>query len=178
MISLPEVFLGASEPLFPSDAVVALLVLSDGRYIMQLRDLKPGIFFPGHWGLFGGAMEPAETEEETLRRELEEELGFVPSSMTRFVALDFDLSPAGGTKVCRVVYEVPVGPEDLATFALGEGTAFEALSVEDILTQLRVAPYDSFAIWLHHARTRLVRDQVSPGEMPSSRGVSKVQGES
>ena len=44
-------------PLAPKDAVAALIVLDDGRYLMQQRDDIPGIFYPGYWGLFGGAIE-------------------------------------------------------------------------------------------------------------------------
>ena len=42
----------------PHDAVAALLVHEDGSYIMQLRDSKPEIFYPGHWGCFGGQSIP------------------------------------------------------------------------------------------------------------------------
>src|SRR5262245_60295753 len=75
---IAEVFLGSSVPLTPSNAVAALLVLPDGRYVMQLRDLKPHIFYPGHWGLFGGAVDEGEDERQALSRELAEELGFRP----------------------------------------------------------------------------------------------------
>ena len=50
-----DFFLGGEGELTPSDAAVALIVLDDGRYLLQLRDQKPKIFYPGHWGLFGGA---------------------------------------------------------------------------------------------------------------------------
>ena len=53
--------------------VAALLVLDDGRYVMQLRDAIPRIFYPGHWGCFGGAVEAGEEPEQALRRELAEE---------------------------------------------------------------------------------------------------------
>ena len=41
-------------------AVAAMVVLEDGRYLMQLRDNKPDIYYPGHWDFFGGAVEPGE----------------------------------------------------------------------------------------------------------------------
>jgi hypothetical protein len=41
------------------DAAAAIIVTDDGRYLMQERDDTPGIFYPDHWGLFGGAFEPA-----------------------------------------------------------------------------------------------------------------------
>jgi 8-oxo-dGTP pyrophosphatase MutT (NUDIX family) len=107
VISLNDAFLGSAEILVPSDAVAALLVLADGRYVMQLRDTKPHIFYPGHWGLFGGAIDDGETEIEALTRELAEELEFEARELDRFVRLDFDLSVIGAGRVFRAVYVVP-----------------------------------------------------------------------
>jgi 8-oxo-dGTP pyrophosphatase MutT (NUDIX family) len=70
------------------NASAALLVLDDGRYLLQLRDDKPGIWYPGHWGCFGGAADPGEEAVATLRRELREELALEvhdPEWFTRFV---------------------------------------------------------------------------------------------
>ena len=52
-----DYFIRADGPLKPSDAVAALQVREDGRYVMQLRDAKPNIFYPDHWGCFGGAVD-------------------------------------------------------------------------------------------------------------------------
>ena len=50
---------------------VALAMLHrDGRWLMQLRDEIPTIVAPGCWGLFGGHLDPGETPEQALRREL------------------------------------------------------------------------------------------------------------
>jgi 8-oxo-dGTP pyrophosphatase MutT (NUDIX family) len=43
--------------------------------LLQLRDDRPEIGAPGHWGTLGGHMEAGETPEETARRELLEECG-------------------------------------------------------------------------------------------------------
>ena len=48
----------------------------------------PEIFFPDHWGLFGGATEPGESDEQGLRRELMEELTL------DFQKVIFAISPA------------------------------------------------------------------------------------
>lgn len=56
---------------------VALAVLDcDGAWLLQLRDDCDTIVAPGCWGLFGGHLEPGETPERALRRELLEEIGY------------------------------------------------------------------------------------------------------
>ena len=51
----------------------------DGRWLMQLRDEIPTIVAPGCWGLFGGHLDPGETPEQALRRELLEEISWQPT---------------------------------------------------------------------------------------------------
>ena len=59
----------------------ALLLDQHGRYLTQIRDEIPGILHPGALGLFGGAVEPGETANQAMRRELAEEIGFVPDDL-------------------------------------------------------------------------------------------------
>jgi 8-oxo-dGTP pyrophosphatase MutT (NUDIX family) len=131
-------------------------VLEDGRYVMQLRDEKPDIFYPGHWGCFGGAVDATESPRQTLRRELREELEFElraeARELTRF---DFDFTPLGGEKVSRIYFEAPVTKAEFERFVLHEGSAFEAVDVRELLQERRVTPYDAFAIWVHASRHRL-----------------------
>src|SRR5262249_50094214 len=53
---------------------------------MQLRDSNPAIFYPDHWGCFGGAVEAGEPPAVALVRELEEELAVTlsPAELARF----------------------------------------------------------------------------------------------
>lgn len=52
-----------------------ILINSKNEVLLQLRDNKPGILFPGCYSLFGGKIEESETKEIALKREIEEEIG-------------------------------------------------------------------------------------------------------
>ena len=149
-----NLFLTADGKLQASDAVAALIVLEDGRYIMQLRDAIPNIFYPDHWGCFGGAVDEGEKPIQALRRELLEELEFEVVNAKEFIRFDFDLTNLGQTKVYRIFYEVTVPAKSYARFTLREGAQIKAFSGTEILSQQRVTPYDAYAIWLHLRRSR------------------------
>src|SRR5262245_32663663 len=150
-------FLGSREPLRVSDAVAAIIVVDRQRYLMQRRDDVPGIWYPGHWGLFGGAADAGEDEMAALRRELAEELELEFETATPFVRLDFDLTPMGLKRYWRAYYEVAIGAADCKRLVLREGAEMRALSGDDALSLPRLCPYDSFALFMHHQRGRLTR---------------------
>jgi len=56
--------------------VVVFLHKNFDSYLLQLRDFKSWISYPGHWGAFGGAMEEGESPETAICRELIEEIGY------------------------------------------------------------------------------------------------------
>ncbi len=61
---------------------VALAMLQrDGRWLLQLRDDIDSIIYPGHWGLFGGHVEPGESPADAVQRELMEEISWAPSTL-------------------------------------------------------------------------------------------------
>lgn len=142
------------ETLAFQEAVAAIITLDDGRYLMQLRDDKPGIFYPDHWGLFGGAIDPGEEPEAALRRELREELNLEAGPLGYFTRMDFDLACVGAGKCGRTYYELTIPANDLGALRLGEGRLMEPLLLPDILIDKRLVPYDSFAVWLHFASAR------------------------
>ena len=116
----------------------------------------PQIFYPGHWGCFGGAVNPGEAPLDALRRELYEELEFASTTATELTRFDFDFSPLGQQqkRVYRIYYVVPVPQEAFRRFVLHEGAAFDAFDGRDLLSKLRVTPYDAFALWLHMRKDR------------------------
>lgn len=132
-----------------SDAVAAIITLEDGRYLMQLRDDKPGIWYPDHWGCFGGAVDPGEAPEQALRRELFEELELVVSNAEYLTRFDYDLKPFGMNACYRIYFLLRLHERDLEALTLHEGSAMRAFRYEELVDGLRVTPYDSFAIHLH-----------------------------
>lgn len=152
-----DAFLGSRRTLRPADAVAALLRLSDGRYVMQLRDPKPEIFYPDHWGCFGGAVDPGETPLAALVRELAEELQVPvdPAAMTRFTEFTFDFGFAGDGVRVRTYFALTLPQSDLTGLVLGEGADLGAFEADRLLAMPRVVPYDAFAVWMYHARGRI-----------------------
>lgn len=135
---------------FAQDAVARIIVLDDGRYVMQLRDDIPGIFYRRHWGLFGGKIEKDESFEEALLRELSEELNYKFVSLNYFTKMNFCFENLGGNQVTRIFYEITVNSGLLNQFQLKEGQALEIMKTDDILLHKRVVPYDAFAILMHY----------------------------
>ena len=65
---------GENFPHWFKEGACVIMVDGEGRIAMQLRDDKAGMRGADCWGLFGGFMEPGETPEQTIVRELREEL--------------------------------------------------------------------------------------------------------
>lgn len=150
-----DFFLTSKVSLCPADAVCALIILEDDRYLLQLRDQRADIFYPWHWGLFGGAVDEGEDPINALYRELDEELNLEARNAILFTRLDIDLKSMGLSKIYRIFYEVTLTNADLSSLVLREGTMMKTFYPKEIFSLTRVVPYDAFAIWLHIERTRL-----------------------
>jgi len=152
-----EVLIAGQVPLSVNDAVAAIIRVDADGYLMQLRDSRPDIWYPGHWGLFGGGLEPGEDPIQALKRELYEELEleFRAEDAQFFARIDFDLGGLGLQQYYRSYYLVPISHAIEAQLVLHEGAARRVFSGPDILREPHVTPYDAFAVFLHHARGRL-----------------------
>lgn len=145
--SAMDFFLSGEGKLKPTDAAVAIIVVDEMNYLMQLRDQKTNIFYPGHWGLFGGAIEPEEDPAAGLKRELNEELGLDVHNCRYFTNFTFDYGHHG--TVFRHFYEVKIAGSVVTRLTLREGAEMRAFPPSELLNMHRVVPYDSFAVWLH-----------------------------
>lgn len=152
-----EAFLDSPRPLSPADAAAALIITEAGEYLLQRRDDKPEIFYPGHWGLFGGALDAGETPVTALCRELGEELGIrvEPAELSYFTNFDMDFSFAGCGVIKRGYYLLRLDRTRQTAVRVGEGREARAFPARHILSRLALVPYDGFAVWMHSQQARI-----------------------
>ena len=144
-----------TRPLVLGHAVAAILVDPRGRYLLQRRDDIPGIWYPGHWGFFGGAVEAGESAVEAVMRELVEEIGLAlaPERFSLFLRMEFDLEGVGPR--ARHVFAATLADAELPMLKLGEGAEMRWVDGGEALATLPVTSYDSTALFLHRARARI-----------------------
>ena len=53
---------------------VAGIIYFKNKYLFQIRDKKPKIWFPGYFGFFGGIIDKKESPLKAIKREILEEL--------------------------------------------------------------------------------------------------------
>ena len=107
----------------PIHVAIAILYQKN-KFLMQLRDNIPGILYPGYWALFGGHIEPGETPEVAVEREILEEIGY---NLPSFV--EFGCYP--DERVVRHVFHAPLSME-LNQLVLNEGWDMGLLTPENI----------------------------------------------
>jgi 8-oxo-dGTP pyrophosphatase MutT (NUDIX family) len=160
---MPDPLLSGTSRLSVNDAAAAIIVVDQGGYLLQLRDSRPDIWYPAHWGLFGGGVEPGEEPDAALARELREELELELEGAEFFARIDFDLGGLELERYYRSYYVVHITGETAARLVLHEGAAMRVVPGPEALTQLRLTPYDAFALFLHHAQARLKPCGAGPG---------------
>jgi 8-oxo-dGTP pyrophosphatase MutT (NUDIX family) len=148
-------FVTAREHLQIGNAVAAIILLEDGRYLLQLRDNIESIWYPNHWGCFGGGVEPGEDPARALRRELREELSFDFTDTRFFTELEFDLAGLGLDRYYRKYYLVFMTFAEMDCLRLTEGVKFATFDAAAMLGTLELSPYDAFALFLHARSDRI-----------------------
>jgi len=142
--------------------VVAILVTPDGRYLMQQRDDIPGIFFPGYWGGFGGGVEAGETAEQAVIREMQEELGFTPKNPKRFTELAMPMGDLKVPLMVKVFFEIEVSETDIETMVQGEGAGKKLFTMESLLQEPKIVPWDVWGMMLHSRKETVLRRKMAP----------------
>ncbi len=108
-------------------ATVQAFVVYDGKVLMQQRDENDRN--PHKWSLVGGGREPGESAEQTLLRELDEEICIKPSNYKFLLSRPSLHHP--GEQV--MVYYVRLTQEEAAEVRIGnEGLQLKFVPLEEI----------------------------------------------
>jgi len=112
---------------------VAIIVNSKGEFLLQKK--TKNYVHSGKWGFFGGGIENNESAEETIRRELFEELGIKFNN--------FKLFSKGKYMINEYKYEESVFilrfNKNISEIRLGEGAGF-AFFNKDELSSINIFP--------------------------------------
>ena len=74
---------------------VAALIVKNQEILLGQRSAER-FFYPGVWDVFGGHIEPQESYQQALLRELHEELGIIPTAWTQIeIFTEPDPAPHG-----------------------------------------------------------------------------------
>ena len=95
--------------------VAKIIIHHKDEFLLQLRDNNPNIAFPLHWNLLGGVVEEGEDPENTIKRELQEELGIYVEQVKKFVIEEYN-----GTKQHIFSAQLSINPAEVQ---LKEGLA-------------------------------------------------------
>ena len=107
-----------------SISVAMAILYQDRHFLMQLRDDIEGILYPGKWGLFGGHLEPGETPEAGLIREVKEEINYTLDRATLFKCY-------ADSNVSRYIFFAPL-KVSLTALELHEGWDLDLVPLSSI----------------------------------------------
>ena len=124
-------------------------ILLDDMIVTVLRDDIPQIAWPGWWDLPGGGRDGKESPEETVLREIREEIGLVigPEALGWRRAFP-SATLAGATSWFFVIH---LSPLRAAEIVLGdEGQEWRLVSIGDFLANDHAIPFlqDRLRVWL------------------------------
>ena len=139
----------------PADAAVAIIVVDHKTVLMQHRDTHEGLIFPGHWSLFGGAVDEGEEPIDALIRELYEEILLTVNKAEYFTAIDYDFEFCKKGISQRRYYIVHITDTEQKKLELHEGDGMKTFTLPEILTTDKVVPFDAWALWMYANRKAL-----------------------
>ena len=129
----------------------ACIILNNEKILLQKRDLKKNIFYPGYMGFFGGAKDKNETYLSCIRREINEELDLnIKKKRFKFFSKNtLDFSPIKEKIFFRYYYVLKLNNKEVKKIKIKEGIALKKIKIENLFSSnLKIVPYDAFVLWL------------------------------
>lgn len=114
-------------------------LLCDGRILTYLRDDRAGLRWPAHWDLPGGGLEPGESAEQGVLREVFEEFGLrLTSAHLRWSGV-FPTTHSPGADAA--FFAGHLTPAEIAAIRFGdEGQRWQMMPLADWLAHPRAVP--------------------------------------
>lgn len=135
----------------------AMLVTSDGRYLLQLRDNKQGLPLKNHWAFFGGEVEEGEDYQRALEREIFEELTYKIKRSYLFHEAIYAFPNHIHKATRKAYFMVPIEADEVLTMVQKEGAAMKLMLPSDMLLLQNIAPWD-LSVVLMHQRKKMIFD--------------------
>ena len=116
-------------------SVGIVLIRKNGSFLMQKRDNKNNIVFPGYWCLPGGKISIGKTAFQAALEELKKETGYLAESLN-FLTEESYILPAGGRVIRHIFWAEYDNSQEIKC---SEGEKMEFLKLED-LTEKKIFP--------------------------------------
>jgi ADP-ribose pyrophosphatase YjhB (NUDIX family) len=142
-------------------SVGAIIYDSEGKLLLQKRDLKKSIYFPGLWGVFGGACEKNEIPSETIVREISEELQISIDAPKLFITAEINSLDLGSDPRKRQFYEIHFCEEMKQNITLQEGEGYKFFNPKELPGATEIVPFDLAAVMMF-VHSRLNPRQIVP----------------
>jgi 8-oxo-dGTP pyrophosphatase MutT (NUDIX family) len=142
-------------------SVGVVIVDSERRFLLQKRDRNPSIYFPGMWGLFGGACDDGEAPEQALVREVEEELVVSVASAQFIQRLNIQTDLLGAELRERWFFSTVFSPDMVSRMTLREGESYRFFALADLPPPSEIVPFD-LAAMLMYAHATMLGSQIRP----------------
>tara|TARA_Y100001960_G_C14700911_1_gene841576 strand:+ start:473 stop:925 length:453 start_codon:yes stop_codon:yes gene_type:complete len=142
-------------------SVGAIIYDSEGKLLLQKRDLKRSIYFPGLWGVFGGACEKNENPAETIVREIYEELQISIASPKLFITMGINSLDLGSEQLKIHFYEICFCEEMKRNIVLQEGAGHAFFNPKELPKVAEIVPFHLAAVTMF-VHSRLSRRQITP----------------
>jgi 8-oxo-dGTP pyrophosphatase MutT (NUDIX family) len=130
------------------NAVALIIKDNANKLLLQHRDNIENIWYPDHWGLFGGELKKREKPISGLNREIKEEISInLENKITFLFEFGFDLQLIGKSKYYRQYYLATITEQEKKKIKLNEGQGYCFYKYEEIVqNKILIIPCDKFAI--------------------------------
>ena len=144
---------------------VKSIIYHKGKYMLQKRNNKKGIFYPGLYGLFGGRSDNSETPKKCIMRELKEELNlefkFVKDILTlKIHSDDFEPKKSSVFKIYYFDCKLPINYKK--NIMLSEGQKYDFYNIKKI-DSLQMIPFD-YAVLYYQFLYKVKKKKIIPKE--------------